>query len=108
MSEIIQPRPNLSPSEEPARLEGAELAFLRDVPVEISVEVGRRRLSIGEVLSLGPGSLIELSKAANEPLDIRVNGVLVARGEAVVIGDRFGVRLTAMVETSRLLSSLSA
>ncbi len=85
---------------------GAPLEFLRDVPLQISVEIGRRSMALGDVLALGPQSVVELTKAAGEPLDVRVNGVLVAQGEAVVVNDRFGVRLTSLVERARLLHSL--
>ncbi len=77
---------------EPPSPEG--LGFVMDVPVELTVEIGRRTMKIAEVLSLGPGSILELDKAAGEPLDVRLNDRLVARGEAVVIGDRYGVRIT--------------
>ena len=73
------------------------LGFVMDVPVEVTVELGRRRVRIGEVLRLGPGSILELSKANGEPLDIYVNDRLIARGEAVVIGERYGVRLTEVL-----------
>ena len=83
------------------------LGFLSDVPLEISVEIGRRRMLIGELLALGPSAVIELNKVAGEPLDVRVNDILVARGEPVVVNDRFGVRLTSLVEPTNLLSSLN-
>lgn len=99
-------------SAEPRPLFGADLkqgalSFLRDVPLEITVELGRTQMTIGELFKLGPSSVVELSKASDEPLDVRVNGVLVARGEAVVVNDRFGVRLTSVVEPDRLLDSFS-
>lgn len=81
------------------------LEFLRDVPLDITVELGRSKMLIGDLFALGPSSIIELTKASDEPLDVRVNGVLVARGEAVVVNDRFGVRLTSIVEPNRLLDS---
>jgi flagellar motor switch protein FliN/FliY len=68
--------------------------LLLDIPLQLSVELGRRRMPISEVLQLGPGSIVELSKAAGEPLDIYVNDRLVARGEAVMVGERYGVRIT--------------
>ncbi len=73
------------------------LGFVMNVPVEVTVELGRRRVRIGEVLRLGPGSVLELSKANGEPLDIYVNDRLIARGEAVVVGERYGVRLTEVL-----------
>jgi flagellar motor switch protein FliN/FliY len=78
------------------------LDLLKDVEVEITLEIGRRRLRIAEVLRLSSGQTLELSKAAGEPLDIFVNGRLLGRGEAIVMGDRYGVRITEIVaQTSR-------
>ena len=70
-----------------------------DVPVELTVELGRKQTRIGDVLKLGPGSVLELNKANGEPLDIYVNNRLIARGEAVVVGKRYGVRLTEVLVT---------
>lgn len=70
---------------------------LRDVGVEVTLEIGRRRMRIADVLRLSAGQTIELSKAAGEPIDIYVNGQLLGRGEAVVVGDRYGVRITELV-----------
>lgn len=69
---------------------------LRDVEVEITVEIGRSRRRIADVLRLQPGQTIELSKVAGEPVDIYVNDQLLGRGEAVVLGDRYGVRITEL------------
>jgi flagellar motor switch protein FliN/FliY len=71
--------------------------LLRDVQVEITLEIGRRRMRIADVLKLSTGQTLELQKAAGEPLDIFVNGKLLGRGEAVVVGDRYGVRITEIV-----------
>jgi flagellar motor switch protein FliN len=73
------------------------LDLLKDVEVEITLEIGRRRLRIADVLRLSSGQTLELSKAAGEPLDIFVNGRLLGRGEAIVMGDRYGVRITEIV-----------
>ena len=62
-----------------------------------SIELGRKMAKIGEVLRLGPGSILELSKANGEPLDVYVNNRLIARGEAVVVGERYGIRLTEVL-----------
>ncbi|HMA94505.1 MAG TPA: flagellar motor switch protein FliN [Polyangiaceae bacterium] len=75
------------------------LGFVMDVPVELTVELGRKNVRIGDVLRLGPGSVLELTKANGEPLDIYVNNRLIARGEAVIVGERYGVRLTEVVVT---------
>ena len=80
---------NDNSGENPRRLD-----LLLDVPLDIAVELGRARMSIQDLLALGPGSVIELDKIAGEALDILVNDRLVARGEAVVVNDKFGVRIT--------------
>jgi len=74
-----------------------ELDFLLDIPLEVSVELGRTSMLINELLQLGQGSVIELNKLAGEPLEILVNNRLIARGEAVVINEKFGVRITDIV-----------
>ncbi|MDR0466261.1 MAG: flagellar motor switch protein FliN [Deltaproteobacteria bacterium] len=74
-----------------------ELDFILDIPLDVSAELGRTRLLINELLQLGQGSVVELNKLAGEPLEVLVNGKLVARGEAVVINEKFGVRLTDII-----------
>lgn len=73
------------------------LELLLDIPLEISVELGRVRMMVKEVIELGTGSIVEIDKAAGEPVDVMVNGRLVARGEVVVIEDNFGVRITEIL-----------
>jgi flagellar motor switch protein FliN/FliY len=73
---------------------GGDLGRLFDVTVELSVEVGRTRMTLGQALALGPGSVVALSRSAREPVDLLVNGKQVARGEVVVIDDDFGLRIT--------------
>jgi flagellar motor switch protein FliN/FliY len=85
---------------------GRKLDLLLDVPLEVSVELGRTRLSIQNLLALGPGSVVELDKLAGDPLDILVNGRLVARGEAVVVNDKFGVRITDIVSRQERVARL--
>lgn len=70
---------------------------IRDVEVEITLEIGRRRMRVADVLRLSPGQTIELPKAAGEPVDIYVNGQLLGRGEVAVVSDRYGVRITELV-----------
>jgi flagellar motor switch protein FliN/FliY len=72
----------------------AELERLNDVTVEVSVEVGRTRMTLGEALALGPGSVIGLHRLAGEPVDLLVNGRVIARGEVVVLDEEFGLRVT--------------
>ncbi len=80
--------------------------FLLDVPLQVTVELGRTRMRIADLLRLAKGSIIELDKLAGEPLDVRVNGQLVARGEAVVVNDKFGIRLSDVLSPSERVKSL--
>ena len=73
------------------------LEVILDVPVTLSLEVGRTQMSVGNLLRLTQGSIVELDRAAGEPLDVLVNGALVAHGEIVVVNDKFGIRLTDVV-----------
>jgi flagellar motor switch protein FliN/FliY len=76
------------------------MSLLRDVEIELTLEIGRKRMRIADILKLAVGNTLELGKAAGEPLDIYVNGRLLGRGEAVVLGDRYGVRITELVSGS--------
>jgi flagellar motor switch protein FliN/FliY len=80
--------------------------LLLDVPLDLSVELGRTRMSIQDLLGLTAGAVIELDKIAGEPLDILVNNRLVARGEAVVVNDKFGIRITDIVNPAERISRL--
>ena len=82
------------------------LDLLLDVPLEVTVEIGRARLAIRELLQLGQGSVVELTKLAGEPLDVLINGRPIARGEAVMVNDRFGVRLTDIINPSERIAGL--
>lgn len=73
------------------------LGMLREVPLELSAEIGRTRMSVAEILQLNVGSIIELDRTAGSPVDVVVNGSLIARGEVVVIDDEYGVRITEVV-----------
>ncbi len=89
--------------------EGAkrDLDFILDIPLEVSAELGRTKLLINELLQLGQGSVVELNKLAGEPLEIYVNGKLVARGEAVVINEKFGIRLTDIISPIERVKQLA-
>lgn len=80
--------------------------LLLDVPLEVTVEIGRSKLPLRELLALGPGSVVELSKLAGEPLDVLVNGKPIARGECVMANDKFGVRLTDIISPKERLEGL--
>ena len=80
--------------------------LLLDIPLEVTVEIGRARVALGSLLQLAAGSVVELSKLAGEPLDVLVNGKPIARGEAVMVNDKFGVRLTDVISPSERLAGL--
>lgn len=80
--------------------------LLLDIPLEVSVEVGRSHILVRDLLQLQEGSLIELDKLAGEPLDLYVNSRLIARGEAVVVNEKFGLRLTDVVSPSERIENL--
>ncbi len=77
--------------------QGKNIDMVLDIPVTLSMELGRTRMSINELLQLNSGSVVELQRMADEPMDVLVNGTLVAHGEAVVIDNKFGIRLTDVV-----------
>jgi flagellar motor switch protein FliN/FliY len=81
--------------------DGADLRRLHDVPVELAVEIGRTRMTIGQTLELRPGSVVSLNRLAGEPVDLLINGKPIARGEVVVIDEEFGLRVTDVVSASR-------
>jgi flagellar motor switch protein FliN/FliY len=80
--------------------------LLLDIPLEVTVEMGRASVPLGSLLQLAAGSVVELSKLAGEPLDVLVNGKPIARGEAVMVNDKFGVRLTDVISPSERLVGL--
>jgi flagellar motor switch protein FliN/FliY len=82
------------------------LDLLMDVPMTLSIEVGRSRLSIREVLALHEGAVVLLDRQAGEPLEVFVNGALIARGEVVVVNDTFGIRLTDVVNPDERMGKL--
>ena len=84
---------------EPGKPAGDALGLesLRDVPMPVTIELGRARLPLGEVLALAPGSLVPLERAAHEPVDLYVGGKLYARGEVVTVGAKYGIRITGVV-----------
>ncbi len=101
----------LKPPPAPAALEsGSEnapnLSLLLDIPLEITAELGRTRMIINDLLQLGQGSVIELNKLAGEPLEILVNQKLIARGEVVVVNEKFGIRLTDIISPVERIKQL--
>ena len=82
------------------------LDFILDIPLEVSVELGRAKMLISELLQLGQGSVIELTKLAGDPLEVLVNQKLVARGEVVVVNEKFGIRLTDIISPTERVKQL--
>jgi len=83
-----------------------DLEMILDIPVRLSMEVGNTRISIRDLLQLGQGSVIELDRLAGEPLDVLVNGTLIAHGEVVVVNDKFGIRMTDVISASERIRKL--
>jgi len=83
------------------------LQMILDIPLKVSVELGRTRMPVKELINLAQGSVIELNKLAGEPLEVYVNDKLIARGEAVVVNEKFGVRLTDIISQSERVEQLS-
>lgn len=98
-------------NEEPAAAGGRSgeelnLDVILDVPVVISMEIGRTRINIRNLLQLNQGSVVELDRFAGEPMDVLVNGTLIAHGEVVVVNDKFGIRLTDVISPSERVKKL--
>jgi flagellar motor switch protein FliN len=96
---------NFDPSPAPfapaAPADSADLLRLSDVPMELSVEIGRTRMTVGETLQLSAGSIVTLERLAGEPVDLLVNGTPIARGEVVIVDEQFGLRVTEIIEGGR-------
>ncbi len=83
-----------------------EIEFLLDIPLEVTVELGRTRMLLKDVLRISEGSIVELGKEAGEPLEIMVNNRLIARGEAVVVNEKFGIKITEIVSPAERIRRL--
>jgi flagellar motor switch protein FliN/FliY len=86
----------------------SNLDFILDIPLEVSVELGRAKMLISDLLQLGQGSVIELTKLAGEPLEIFVNQKLIARGEVVVVNEKFGIRMTDIISPAERVKQLGS
>jgi flagellar motor switch protein FliN/FliY len=84
-----------------------QLDFILDIPLELSVELGRTKMLVNNLLQLGQGSIVELNKLAGEPLEVYINRKLIARGEVVVVNEKFGVRLTDIITPMDRVKSLT-
>jgi flagellar motor switch protein FliN/FliY len=105
----ISPAEELQAPEAPAAHEGnrpRNLDLILDIPLKVTVELGRTKMIVNDLLALGQGSVIELNKLAGEPMEVLVNDKLVARGEAVVVNEKFGVRLTDIISPMERIQQL--
>ena len=84
----------------------ANLDVILDIPVTLSMEIGRTEITINDLLQLGQGSVVELERLAGEPMDVMVNGTLIAHGEVVVVDEKFGIRLTDVVSPTERIKKL--
>jgi flagellar motor switch protein FliN/FliY len=112
-SEISSPAEQVAPASftnfSPTSNAGAgnDINMILDIPVQLTVELGRTRIPIKHILQLAQGSVVELDALAGEPMDVLVNGYLIAQGEVVVVNDKFGIRLTDIVTPSERMRRLS-
>ncbi len=106
LEDPMAPKTPSTPPQQTKQVELRELDFLFDIPLQVSVEVGRTRILLKDLLQMGEGYVVELDKLADEPLDLYVNSRLIARGEAVRVGDKFGIKLIEVVSQSDRLENL--
>jgi flagellar motor switch protein FliN/FliY len=97
---------NLQPDSAPDNKSDINMDVILDVPVTLSMEVGRTRVPIRNLLQLNQGSVVELERVAGEPLDVFVNGTLIAHGEVVVVNEKFGIRLTDVISPAERIRKL--
>ena len=97
--------PELAP-DAPGVAAGGRLDMVLDIPVQLTVELGRAKIAIRNLLQLAQGSVIELDRLAGEPMDVLVNGCLIAQGEVVVVNDKFGIRLTDVISPDERMRRL--
>ncbi len=99
-----EPMPSLSAQQTPVSVQSLE--FILDIPLHVSVVLGRTRMLINDLLQLGQGSVIELTKIAGEPMEVLVNNKLIARGEVVVVNEKYGIRLTDIISPVERIEQL--
>lgn len=100
--------PPFEQNDEVKQIERSKLELLYDVPLQFTVELGRTEKTLKEILDLGPGAIIELEKSAGEPLDILVNGKLVAKGEVIVIDENYGIRIKGILNAEERLNNINS
>ena len=97
---------NVEDEAQPVENEDINLGVIMDIPVTIAMEIGRTKISIRNLLQLNQGSVVELDRVAGEPMDVMVNGTLIAHGEVVVVNEKFGIRLTDVVSPTERVKKL--
>ncbi|NMC62765.1 MAG: flagellar motor switch protein FliN [SAR324 cluster bacterium] len=107
LEKVAEAAGNVAQAVNSARGTPQTLDFILDVTLQVTVEVGRARMTIQDLLQLGQGSVVELEKLAGEPLDVYINGKPVARGEAVIVNEKFGVRLTDIISPDDRVDALA-
>ena len=107
MADQVSPAPFTNFTPTGATTAGNDINMILDIPVQLTVELGRTRIPIKHILQLAQGSVVELEAMAGEPMDVLVNGYLIAQGEVVVVNDKFGIRLTDIVTPSERMRRLS-
>ncbi len=105
-SQTANPAPVAKLDDEGKPKSDVDLDMVMDIPVTISMEIGRTKISIRNLLQLSQGSVVELDRLAGEPMDVLVNDTLIAHGEVVVVNDKFGIRLTDIISTSERIKKL--
>jgi flagellar motor switch protein FliN/FliY len=112
IQEVPEPKDLSASAEAPAataavaKPKDRNLDLIMDIPLKVTVELGRTKMVVNDLLALGQGSVIELTKLAGEPMEVLVNDKLVARGEAVVVNEKFGVRLTDIISPTERIQQL--
>jgi flagellar motor switch protein FliN/FliY len=106
-AEQVQPAPFTDFAPTSGTTAGNDINMILDIPVQLTVELGRTRIPIKNILQLAQGSVVELEAMAGEPMDVLVNGYLIAQGEVVVVNEKFGIRLTDIVTPSERMRRLS-
>jgi flagellar motor switch protein FliN/FliY len=99
--QVVADAGSLAPDNEPVARGAADLEAVFDVPVQVSAVLGRARMEVGELLRMGPGTVLELDRKVGEAIDIYVNNRLVARGEVVLVEDKLGVTMTEIIKADR-------
>jgi len=106
LNDLAESKPEINSDENKKTTKDPDLSLIMDIPLRVAVELGRTKMAVRELIQLCQGSVIELNKLAGEPLEVYINDKLIARGEAVVVNEKFGVRLTDVISTKERVEQL--